>query len=619
MTNMKKFLFFGCLIVVALLVVGCKGDTVAPVLAIEYPTITHVVNADVDLLQGITATDNNDSAADIVIEISDLGGYDKDVVGTYDVTVKATDKAGNSVTQTITVTVTEVPVEDTVAPVLTIGSASITHQTNATVDLLEDVTATDDVDAAADITIEVSNFNGYDKSVAGTYVITVKATDKSGNFATGTITVVVKSDVLAPMLTSAVSDVIHIAGETVDLTRGLEGVDNVDGVNVIFTVSDLLSYNKEVPGEYTIEITMSDAAGNEAAPFTRNVIVQEGYARAEMTSFEGETIRYEALYNPQVLNGVTGTGYNSAYDGHYVNVLSKEYLEWLLTYAPERIGSGMGWNVIAVTDSSNKIVYVRHWNSGEAYKDESNNLVSIPAVDWCSGTVRTWTETVGEETVGMSNAKYSAGEMGMMMANINKWVPENGHIFIFMNWTTIGKDASNNVIPIANSADMPRSMGARYIMASDENGDDVMDYALGRDLFILNSELSDQAVRTTFDAANPFPIIAVPSSRFITANGAWKNDYVNVVYLNEHDEQSPFDPLDGITANDGKGTDITANVTYKMYRYQTTTLAYGLQTSLPITDPRWEENLGAENTWKLADNEVTVEQALNPVNDDYYF
>ena len=63
MTNMKKFLFFGCLIVVAILVVGCKGDTVAPVLAIEDPTITHVVNADVDLLQGITATDNTDSAA----------------------------------------------------------------------------------------------------------------------------------------------------------------------------------------------------------------------------------------------------------------------------------------------------------------------------------------------------------------------------------------------------------------------------------------------------------------------------------------------------------------------------------------------------------------------------
>ncbi|MDD3107495.1 MAG: hypothetical protein PHP65_06830, partial [Bacilli bacterium] len=493
MSNMKKFLFFLCLVVVIFLVSGCKAkDTEKPELVITNPTITHVVNQEVNLLENITATDNVSVASDITIEISDLGGYDKTKVGSYTVTIKATDKAGNFNTATIAVVVEEAPIVDDVAPTLVIGKPAITHQTNTTVNLLADVSATDNIDVPADIVITISNFNGYDKSVPGTYVITVKATDKSGKFSTGTITVTVKDDILPPMVTGAVLPITHLAGETVDLTKGLAGVDDKDGVNVIFTVSNLKDYNKEAPGTYTVEITVSDSSGNSGVPFNRTIIVEQGYSRAEMTSFEGDIIRYQALYNPQIMNSNTATGFNSAYDGHYVNVLSKEYLEWIIEYAPERLGAGVGWSIIAATDSEDKIVYVRHWNSGEAYHDEQGNLVSDKSVDWSTGTIRTWTEDVGGTIVGMSNAKYSSAEMGMMMANINKWVHENGHVFIFMNWSTIEEDTEGNVVLAANTPTMPRSMGANYIMSSDENGDDVMDYAIGRSLKILDSDLSDQ-------------------------------------------------------------------------------------------------------------------------------
>ena len=576
MSNIKKFLFFLCLIIVAFAVTACGSeDTVNPSLVIPNPTITHVVNEDVDLLKDITATDNESAAADIKIEISDLGGYDKTKVGTYTVTIKATDKAGNSVTQTITVKVTEVP--DTVAPTLTIGKSEIIHEVNdAKINLLADVTATDNVDAASDITISISDYNGYDKSVEGTYVITVKATDKSGNFSTGTITVIVKADILPPMVTGAVTTITHLAGETVDLTKGLEGVDDKDGTNVIFTVTDYKNYNKSAPGTYTVEITASDSSGNEGKPFSRTVVVEEAYARAEMTSFEGETIRYEALYNPQIMNGNTGTGFNTAYDGHYVNVLSKEYLEWILEYAPERLGAGVGWSVIAVTDANEKIVYVRHWNSGEAYHDKDGKLVSEKAVNWSTGTNRNWTVDVGGQTVAMTNAKYSSAEMGLMMANINEWVPKGGHVFIFINWTTIGKDDQGKLVPIANSPTMPRAMGAKYIMASDEDGDDVMDYAIGRSLKILDAKLTDKTVRQSFDPAKPFPIISIPSVRYVTATGVWKNRYTETVYLDEYTEEHPYNPLLGVSANDGKGADITSSITYKIFRYQTTEVAYGI-------------------------------------------
>ena len=619
MSNIKKFLFFLCLIIVAFAVTACGSeDTVNPSLVIPNPTITHVVNEDVDLLKDITATDNESAAADIKIEISDLGGYDKTKVGTYTVTIKATDKAGNSVTQTITVKVTEVP--DTVAPTLTIGKSEIIHEVNdAKINLLADVTATDNVDAASDITISISDYNGYDKSVEGTYVITVKATDKSGNFSTGTITVIVKADILPPMVTGAVTTITHLAGETVDLTKGLEGVDDKDGTNVIFTVTDYKNYNKSAPGTYTVEITASDSSGNEGKPFSRTVVVEEAYARAEMTSFEGETIRYEALYNPQIMNGNTGTGFNTAYDGHYVNVLSKEYLEWILEYAPERLGAGVGWSVIAVTDANEKIVYVRHWNSGEAYHDKDGKLVSEKAVNWSTGTNRNWTVDVGGQTVAMTNAKYSSAEMGLMMANINEWVPKGGHVFIFINWTTIGKDDQGKLVPIANSPTMPRAMGAKYIMASDEDGDDVMDYAIGRSLKILDAKLTDKTVRQSFDPAKPFPIISIPSVRYVTATGVWKNRYTETVYLDEYTEEHPYNPLLGVSANDGKGADITSSITYKIFRYQTTEVAYGILSSLPINDPRWGLYLEEAALWKMADSEVTLEQMMVPANNNYHF
>jgi len=505
---------------------------------------------------------------------------------------------------------------DTEIPVIVIGNEAITHAVNADVDLLEFVSATDNETAATDITIEISDYNGYDKSVEGVYVITVTATDGNGNKATGTITVTVKLDMLAPTVTGAVTTLNHLAGEETDLTKGLTGVDNIDGINVTFTVSDYEDYDKDTPGTYTVKIIVSDNAGNQSAPFSRTVIVSESFSRVEMTSFEGETIRFQALYNPQVLNSNTATGYNTAYDGHYVNVLSKDYVEWILEYAPERLGAGIGWSVVAVADADEKISYTRNWNSGEAFLEEGE-LVSRKGADWSTGTSHSWNETINDKLVSFTNAKYSTGEMGLMMANINQWIPEGGHVFIFMNWTTIGLNETEDVVTLANTSDMARSMGGNYIMYSDEDGDDVMDYALGRDLKIIDSSLSDQTVRKSFEADNPFPIITIPSSRYINNNGVWKNQYTETVYLSEYDATNPYDPMRGVVANDGKGTDITDEMSYKVYNYKTSLSQYNLSPSLSMTDPLWAEYF--DTPWVLSENEVTLDSILVPSNDGYYF
>ncbi|MCK9536264.1 MAG: hypothetical protein M0R05_01530 [Bacilli bacterium] len=512
--------------------------------------------------------------------------------------------------------------KDKQSPELIVETPEISHAAGADIELseyiMDFISYSDNITAVADIKIEIVDFGGYDKAKKGTYQIIIRATDKAGNYAEAKLTVIVTdADTTPPALTSPVTPINHIAGEEVDLTQGLEGVDDVDGINVKFKVTDFGTYNKGLPGSYVVKIVVYDNAGNESAPFNRTIVVSESFTRAEMVSFAGEVIRHEALYNPQVLGGHTATGYNTAYDGHYVNVLSKEYVEWLINYAPERIGSGIGWSVIAVTDSENKIVYVRHWNSGEAFLDQDSKLVSQHAVDWSTGTNRNWNEEIDGKLVAFTNARYSSGEMGMMMANINRWIPEGGHVFIFMNWTTIGLDDNEEVVAIANSSTMPRAMGANYIMNSDEDGDDVMDYALGRELKVIDPALSNQSIRKSFDAAKPFPIITLPGMRTVTDTGVWRTGYIQTVYLNEYNMQNPYDPLLGVTANDGKGNDITGQITFKVYPYVTTEQEYGFLTSLPLTDSHWAEYY--DNTWKLEENEISLENILGTANDQYYY
>ena len=534
--------------------------------------------------------------------------------GTTSVTTAGT-TAVTTVGTTAATTAATTANPDTVAPVIVVNQSQVVIKTDSAFVVEGYITVTDNVSTAANIVVTISNWGGFDISVVGQYTVEISAEDEAGNISTATIIVIVKSDILAPMLTGSVSTITHLAGEVVNLTQGLTGVDNVDGVNVIFTVTDLGDYDLATPGTYSVQIQISDAAGNAGTPFARTVIVESSYSRAEMTSFDGDIIRFEALYNPQVFNGNTGTGYNSSYNGDYVNVLSKDYFEWLLEYEPERIGSGVGWSVIAVTDADNEIVYVRHWNSGEAYLEEGA-VVSLMNVDWSTGTSRTWSETVNDTVIPRSNARYSSGEFGLMMANLLQWVPDDGHVFMFMNWTSVGLDG-DQVVLLANTPDMPRSMGGNYIMFSDEDGDEIKDYALGRTLEILNPELSDSAIREVFDPLNPFPAISIPSKRYVNSAGTWKERTQQTVYLDKYTTENPYNPLDGITADDGKGTDISNQVTYKMYRFQTSESVYGVAPSVPLTDPLWGDLVASP--WLLSENEVTMETALTEANDGLYF
>ena len=91
------------------------------------PGVSHEAGEEIDLLAGIEVMDNHTATEELVISISDDGGYDPAVPGVYTVTVSVCDSAGNETTATMEVTVRKVYEKIT----LTLGN-EVTYKVNDT-------------------------------------------------------------------------------------------------------------------------------------------------------------------------------------------------------------------------------------------------------------------------------------------------------------------------------------------------------------------------------------------------------------------------------------------------------------------------------------------------------
>jgi hypothetical protein len=230
---------------------------------------------------------------------------------TYTVRVRASDAAGNSAVQTVTITVID---QDEVPPTFTAGtSTSVTVSENTpTSTVVHTASATDNVGVAA-YAFEASgadnnkfnlntstgaltfisspNFEG-PGSAAGTnsYIVRVRASDAAGNNAVQTITVnVTDLDEVAPTFTAGASTSASIAESTPNTTvvHTSSATDNVGVTAYAFetggadnnkfslntstgALTFLSSPNFEAPGSaagtnaYTVRVRASDAAGNTA-------------------------------------------------------------------------------------------------------------------------------------------------------------------------------------------------------------------------------------------------------------------------------------------------------------------------------------------------------------------
>ncbi len=156
-------------------------DTTPPVIyGVKDRTITE--GDTVSYLEGVYAVD--DRSGSVTVKADDSSA-DTAVPGTYPIRYSSTDASGNTAELTATLTV----LADTVPPVI-YGTHDITIIEGETVSFRKGVYAIDDRSGDTAVTVDSSAANPY---AAGTYPIHYSSTDASGNTATVTVYLTVKT------------------------------------------------------------------------------------------------------------------------------------------------------------------------------------------------------------------------------------------------------------------------------------------------------------------------------------------------------------------------------------------------------------------------------------------
>jgi probable HAF family extracellular repeat protein len=217
-----------------------------------------------DLLAGVTASDNCTPAGELALTQSPTPGTVLGV-GTYVVTVTATDEAGNMAVCTTTFTV-----QDTTPPVLTAPQSlilSANGNSQATVpDVVSRIIVSDNCTAANKLVVDQSPAAGTLVGM-GTHLITVTAKDAAGNMATCTTTFTVK-DTTPPTIICPPSMIsfADVNGKALlpNLLAGVTASDNCTPAgNLALTQSPTPGTILGIGGHVVI-LTAADEAGNIA-------------------------------------------------------------------------------------------------------------------------------------------------------------------------------------------------------------------------------------------------------------------------------------------------------------------------------------------------------------------
>ncbi len=199
--------------------------------------------------QGFTATDNVDGDISNRVQVSYDKPIDTDTVGTYTITYKVTDKAGNKATASRKVTVKSKAVADTEKPQITLkGGEEITVYLN---DEFQDpgFTATDNVDG--DISKRVQVSGKADTGTVGTYTLTYKVTDTAGNEATAKRVVEVVEGIVFRD-----SDIVLYENEYQHRIWYDVKSDNIDASKITFELSEQSTATVEKAQGQTLDVEL---------------------------------------------------------------------------------------------------------------------------------------------------------------------------------------------------------------------------------------------------------------------------------------------------------------------------------------------------------------------------
>ena len=260
-----------------------KAANTAPVIIAENKTI--VQGTKFNYKEEVTATDNEDGPLTDKIEVVEET-VKVDVVGTYKVTYKVTDKNNTTTTKTITVTVTE-----NKKPVITAEDKEVIQYRK--LDELNGVTATDEEDGKVEVKVKNSTVK---LDTPGDYEITYQATDTYNQTTEKTIKVTVIKDE-APVINA--EDKTITQGTTFEPLKDVTAEDKEEGkIEKIEVVKNDVK-EKEI-GEYEVTYKAVDSYKNET---TKTITVTVVENQKPVINAEDKTIYLNEEFDP--LEGVT--------------------------------------------------------------------------------------------------------------------------------------------------------------------------------------------------------------------------------------------------------------------------------------------------------------------------
>ncbi len=237
-------------------------DEIKPDIQTDDVIIVDVDNQyDIDeiILENITITDEYDGSIGYLI-LTDQYTLNKSSIGSYDVSIQATDSSFNSTTKTVTINVVDLD-----SPILV--SEAIYH-TNLTEfesldTVLSNIEFSDNYDETVEVIVSSDQYTNNENNV-GTYFVDVLVKDSSNNSQIYTLTINVVDDVF-PSITgpNSVSSSYQTPITYIDLLSLLDVSDNFSVLDDsdITIIEDTYLYTNEI-GTYQITYQVSDEAGN---------------------------------------------------------------------------------------------------------------------------------------------------------------------------------------------------------------------------------------------------------------------------------------------------------------------------------------------------------------------
>ena len=304
-------------------------DTVAPVITLIGASSITLDFEEAYVEQGATADDNDDG--DITANIVTSGTVDSSTSGNYTITYTVYDAAGNLATETRSVTVgpepgiTLIPSQSVYAPgeaiVIEFTEGSGSNKDWIGVYPADKVPAEGDGNAAeADITLwsytngtagTITNWQNSSILPVGNYVAILFSNDSYnfyGEF--GYFSVANGPDVTAPVISLSGGSSISVVLNSTFTDPGATAIDNQDG-DVSSSIQVSGSVNTSILGTYTLNYSVTDAAGNSATA-TRTVTVldvQPDTVTVKKAEFKNGELKVEASSSDGISLTLTVVGF----------------------------------------------------------------------------------------------------------------------------------------------------------------------------------------------------------------------------------------------------------------------------------------------------------------------